>query len=104
MPATRCGHFHLKGESVKLALIALTLGSLPLVAQQAPAGFTVRSVTDSGQLRMNALADKVFHFFTPTGEREWCEGWDPEFLSPADGSTQKGMVFRTSYGLTMAGE
>ena len=43
-------------------------------------------------------AADAFDLFTPAGERAWAEGWDPEFLHPADGSAQAGMVFRTRAG------
>jgi hypothetical protein len=43
-------------------------------------------------------AADAFPLFTPAGERAWAEGWDPEFLHPADGSTREGMVFRTRAG------
>ena len=42
-------------------------------------------------------AERVFPLFTPTGEKSWVKGWDPEFLYPADGEAREGMVFRTSY-------
>lgn len=40
----------------------------------------------------------VFGLFTPAGETLWVEGWAPEYLHPPEGTTQKGMVFRTSHG------
>jgi hypothetical protein len=85
---------------MNLALIALTLGSLPLLARQVPVSrlesFTSESVTHSGKFKMNGSVEKVFPYFTPAGESEWAEGWNPEFLSPADGKTREGMVFRTA--------
>lgn len=36
--------------------------------------------------------------FTPLGEMEWVPGWEPRFLWPADGRTEKGMVFLTGHG------
>lgn len=80
---------------MNLAVLALTLSSLPLLAQQAPVHFVAKSVTHSGQFKMNAPVDRVFPFFTPAGERDWAEGWDPEFLVPANGTTGEGMVFQT---------
>ena len=43
------------------------------------------------------IAD-CFPLFTPLGERDWVPGWQPRFLWPADGHTQKGMVFITGEG------
>jgi hypothetical protein len=43
------------------------------------------------------IAD-CFPRFTPIAEMEWVPGWQPRFLWPADGRTQKGMVFLTGDG------
>lgn len=42
--------------------------------------------------------DNAFPLFTPAGERLWLAEWQPEFLHPADGRTETGMVFRTGHG------
>lgn len=42
--------------------------------------------------------EMAFPLFTPAGERDWVDGWEPEFLYPADGATGAGMVFRTRHG------
>lgn len=42
--------------------------------------------------------DLVFPLFTPLGETQWVEGWNPEFLHPTSGETQADMVFRTGHG------
>ena len=47
---------------------------------------------------LDGPVDRVFPLFTPAGEKAWAEGWDPEFLHPADGETREGMVFRTRHG------
>lgn len=39
-----------------------------------------------------------FALFTPIGETQWVPGWEPRFLWPPDGRTQKGMVFLTGQG------
>jgi hypothetical protein len=80
---------------MNFAVLALTLSALPLLAQQAPARFAAKSVTHTGEFKMNAPVDRVFPFFTPAGESDWAEGWSPEFFVPADGTTRQGMVFRT---------
>lgn len=41
---------------------------------------------------------QAFTLFTPTGERAWAHGWDPEFPSPAADDTEPGVVFRTKHG------
>ena len=42
--------------------------------------------------------DEAFPLFTPMGEKHWFAEWQPEFIHPADGTTQTGMVFRTRHG------
>ena len=41
---------------------------------------------------------RAFPLFEPEGERAWARGWDPEYLHPADGRAEAGMVFTTSHG------
>ena len=45
---------------------------------------------------------RVFPLFTPRGEELWVPGWSPEYLHPASGETQAGMVFRTGAGEELA--
>lgn len=42
--------------------------------------------------------DVAFPLFTPRGEMDWIAEWRPEFIHPADGTTEEGMVFRTGTG------
>jgi Polyketide cyclase / dehydrase and lipid transport len=35
--------------------------------------------------------------FTPTGERAWTAGWDPQFPSPVPDDTEPGTVFQTDH-------
>lgn len=42
--------------------------------------------------------ENAFPLFTPAGEKLWLAEWAPEFLHPADGRTETGMVFRTNHG------
>lgn len=35
--------------------------------------------------------------FTPTGERAWAPGWDPQFPSPTTDDTEPGTVFQTDH-------
>ena len=41
---------------------------------------------------------RAFPLFTPLGEALWIDGWHPQFLHPADGTTCENMVFRTGTG------
>jgi hypothetical protein len=43
-------------------------------------------------------AAEALRLFEPEGERRWAEGWDPEYLHPADGRAARGMVFTTAHG------
>ncbi len=47
---------------------------------------------------LEAPIARVFPLFTPLGEKLWVDGWNPEFLYPANGETSDGMVFRTRHG------
>jgi hypothetical protein len=47
---------------------------------------------------VNAPAEQAYMFFTPAGEELWVDGWAPRYANPADGTTQKGMVFSTGQG------
>lgn len=38
---------------------------------------------------------EAFRLFTPRGERDWAEGWDPEFFGDVADDAQVGTVFRT---------
>jgi hypothetical protein len=40
----------------------------------------------------------AFMLFTPAGEELWVDGWQPEYLHPAGGRTEAGMVFTTGAG------
>jgi len=41
---------------------------------------------------------RVFPLFTPLGEREWAEGWDPAVVWPGDETVQERMVFTVRRG------
>ena len=48
-----------------------------------------------GSVRVPVSAERALHLFTPRGEREWVEGWDPVFpAAPCDDSAP-GTVFVT---------
>lgn len=39
--------------------------------------------------------ERVFPLFTPKGEMDWVDDWNPKFLHPESGETRAGMVFTT---------
>lgn len=62
------------------------------------AAFKSERATRSHSFKLPLPAAKAIEFFTPEGERSWAEGWDPQYLHPADGRTEAGMVFMTRHG------
>ncbi|HEX6373739.1 MAG TPA: hypothetical protein VF006_32730 [Longimicrobium sp.] len=54
--------------------------------------------TRSATIRLDVPPGRAFGMFTPVGERAWAQGWDPEFLHPADGEACEGSVFITRAG------
>lgn len=40
-------------------------------------------------------AEEAFQLFTPRGEREWTDGWDPTFPAPTEDDSAPGTVFQT---------
>jgi len=52
----------------------------------------------TGSLDVGLPPAQAFTLFTPTGERAWAHGWDPEFPSPGADETEPGVVFRTRHG------
>lgn len=51
-----------------------------------------------GAIDLPLPIDRAFPLFTPIGETLWIEDWDPRFLHPPGGETQKHMVFQTTHG------
>jgi len=62
------------------------------------AAFKSERATRSHSFKLPLAAPKAIGLFTPEGERGWAEGWDPQYLHPADGRTEAGMVFMTRHG------
>ena len=52
----------------------------------------------SGTIEIALPPEQAFELFTPSGERAWAPGWDPEFPSPCPDETEPGTVFRTEHG------
>lgn len=40
-------------------------------------------------------AKRALHFFTPKGEEIWIKEWQPNYIWPHNGETQRNMVFTT---------
>lgn len=55
-------------------------------------------VTRSGTFHLPAAPGRALEFFSPEGERDWAPDWSPEYVYPADGRLQPGLVFRTASG------
>ena len=49
----------------------------------------------SARIRVALPAEQAFELFTPRGEREWADGWDPTFPAPTDDDSEPGTVFQT---------
>lgn len=52
----------------------------------------------SHTIHIRAPAGQCQRLFTPAGEELWVDGWRPTYLHPADGRTERGMVFTTGSG------
>jgi hypothetical protein len=51
----------------------------------------------TGTIQVPLPPTDAITLFTPTGERAWAPGWDPQFPSPTDDTTQPGTVFQTNH-------
>jgi hypothetical protein len=52
----------------------------------------------TGTIEVGLPPKRAFDLFTPSGERAWAEGWDPQFPDPAADETEPGTVFTTDHG------
>ena len=57
-----------------------------------------KQVSKTAAIILKDEINKVFPLFSPMGEKKWVEGWDPEFIYPANGDWLENMVFRTKTG------
>ncbi len=55
-------------------------------------------VEHTHSITVDAPVARVFLLFTPLGETLWAQGWEPEFIAPKSGITERFMVFRTGAG------
>jgi hypothetical protein len=58
-------------------------------------GFESRQVTFRGSVRVAAPVEVAFPLFSPSGERLWVPGWNPEPVCPPHDTWTEGAVFRT---------
>ncbi|WP_028920833.1 SRPBCC family protein [Pseudonocardia acaciae] len=50
-----------------------------------------------GSFQVALPPERAFRLFTPAGERDWVDGWDPRFPdSDTDADTEPGTVFETA--------
>ena len=52
----------------------------------------------TGTIEVSLPPGRAFHLFTPSGERAWAEGWDPQFPTAGTDETEPGTVFTTDHG------
>ena len=57
-----------------------------------------RQVCRSGSFELACSADTAFPLFSPEGEREWINGWDPQPVFPQEIAFQRDTVFRQGNG------
>lgn len=50
----------------------------------------------TGRVAVALPPKEAFRLFTPLGEREWVDNWDPRFPDPVDDDTAPGTVFQTT--------
>jgi hypothetical protein len=50
------------------------------------------------RITVDMPVDQAFMCFTPAGEERWVDGWAPRYVHPADGRSERGMVFSTGSG------
>jgi hypothetical protein len=51
--------------------------------------------TFAHEIAIRLPVDEAFPLFTPKGEEAWVPGWEPDYVSPPDGTTVEEMVFVT---------
>jgi hypothetical protein len=47
------------------------------------------------RIRVDVPPDQAFRLFTPRGEQDWADGWEPRFPVPVPDDTEPGTVFET---------
>jgi hypothetical protein len=72
-------------------IFVLASTNTPIMAQT----FSAEQYVQSATIELNGTIERVFPLFTPLGEKNWAEGWDPKMISPSTGSMQEGLIFQT---------
>ena len=62
-----------------------------------PTMTTCTRVRLTGSIDVALPPGKAFALFTPSGERGWAQGWEPEFPSQVTDDAEPGTVFQTSH-------
>jgi hypothetical protein len=57
--------------------------------------FAAASIDLSGGFSISAPVDAAFELFSPSGEKLWVPGWNPELLHPPTVNWARGLIFRT---------
>jgi hypothetical protein len=50
----------------------------------------------TGHVHVELPPGEAFRLFTPRGEQDWVNGWEPHFPAPAADDTEPGTVFETN--------
>lgn len=51
----------------------------------------------TAKLRVELPPESAFRLFTPRGEEDWVDGWQPRFPQPVQDDTAPGVVFETGH-------
>lgn len=49
----------------------------------------------TGRIQVDLPPGEAFRLFTPRGEQDWAQGWQPRFPAPAEDDAEPGTVFET---------
>ena len=82
-----------------LSMLQLLMVGLVMFCAMGQAEEPMRA-SQTGELKIQGPVDKVFPLFTPKGELLWIPTWKYTPVYPANGETEKDMVFRTDDGTT----
>ncbi len=87
--------------SMLLPTVLLLAAPAATAAAREPAAdksaFAAERAVRSHSFIVDLPSAQAFPLFEPEGERRWAGDWAPDYIFPADGRTESGMVFRTSH-------
>jgi hypothetical protein len=75
--------------------LSIILGLVVADVQGKAQNFKAEQYVQSASIDLNGNIDRVFPLFTPLGEKNWAEGWDPHLIFPSSGEMQEGLIFQT---------